>query len=100
MTEWLIASWPLLLTVVLPFVVAFIARTDWSSGAKSWLATGLAALVGIGTVVTSGVAFTPENLAFIVAAVRGGVQVVYDLFCEVGITNEWLSKLLAYSSKA
>ena len=98
MMEWLIAAWPFVLTVLLPFVVALIARMEWSSNAKSWLATGLALVVGVAAVLTTDIAITPENLALVVAVVRGGVQIVYDLFRNVGITSKWLDALLQLGS--
>ena len=96
---WIQEYWPFLFTVALPFVIAAIAKAEWSSQAKSWLALGLSAVVGVVGAYVAGIPFTPANLVILAALVRTGTQVAYDLFKRAGITNVWLDELLAIGSR-
>lgn len=90
--------WPLLFSLVLPPVVAFIARTSWSGRAKSWTALVLSAGIGIAAAVTSGVPITVENMVVLIAIARAGAQVAYDVFRSVGVTSDLLDVLLEAGS--
>lgn len=87
--------WPAVVAVLLPFVVALIARCSWSSAAKGWTAFGLSVVVGIvGAFAVMGVP-PPTAIATFALAVFGGCQTSYLVFRKVGITSEWLDRLLA-----
>lgn len=94
----LVQWWPVLTTLVLPFVVSLIAKCSWSGAAKGWLAFGLSALVGVGAAFTAGVGFSPETLSLVILAAFGGVTLAYRMFSAFGITNAWLDALLNLGS--
>jgi len=96
--DWFVQWWPIIVTVLLPFVVAAIAKVEWSGAAKAWLATGLSLAVGVGAAITSGIKVTPETVVVFVLAVRGGMEIAYNLFKKAGITSAWLEALLGVGS--
>jgi len=96
--DWFVQWWPIIVTVLLPFIVAAIAKVEWSGSAKAWLATGLSLAVGIGAAITSGIKVTPETVVVFVLAVRGGMEIAYNLFKKAGITSAWLDALLGVGS--
>lgn len=91
--------WPAVLAVVLPFVVARIARSSWSGGAKTWTAFALSVLVGVVGTLVAGIPLTPETLGLFAAAVFTGSSLAYTLFRRAKMTNAWLEMLLAMGSQ-
>ena len=89
--------WPSLLVLV-PFIVAAIAKCSWSSNAKGWTLVVVAALIGVvGALLTLGVP-SPEALAAFVAASVGGATVVYRIARSFGFSSKWLDQLLQIGS--
>jgi len=96
--RYVVTYWPVVMTVLLPFVVSAIARRSWSGRAKSWLALGLSMLVGVLGGFAAGVQLTPETIGIFTITVYGGVKLAYEVFRSIGITNSWLDDLLALGS--
>jgi len=102
--EWLKALWTIvvdnwewILAVALPFAVAAISRSNWSSTAKGWSAIVGSLAIGITAAFVQGIAFTPESLSVFLLAVVGATQVAYRVFRSFGITSGWLDKLLGWT---
>ena len=103
--EWLKALWGLVVTnwewilaVAVPFAVAAISRSSWSSTAKGWSAVIGSLAVGITAAFVQGIAFAPETIGVFLFAVVGVTQVAYRIFRSFGITSGWLDKLLGWGS--
>lgn len=94
----IVSGWPAIMTVVLPFIVNLIAKCDWSGAAKSALAFGLSALVGVVGAFVAGVPLEPSTLGTFALLVFGGCTVAYQVFRRFEITNRWLDVLLAFGS--
>jgi hypothetical protein len=92
--------WPVVIPIILPFVVALIARCSWTSNQKGWTAFGISALVGVvGAFVASGGLPTAATITEFVAVVYAGSQVAYRAFASVGVTSDWLDALLQVGSE-
>ena len=105
--EWLEALWNLvvmnwewILAVAVPFLVAAISKSNWSSTAKGWSAVIGSLAVGIIAAFVQGIAFTPETIGVFLFAVIGVTQVAYRIFRSFGITSGWLDRLLGWRDSA
>lgn len=104
--EWLAAIWalvvqywPQITSLALPFVVALIARCDWSGDAKFAVMLSLCLVVGIVSAFVAGVPLQPETLSRFVtvawAATFLVAETAYRVFRRYSLTRSWLDKLLA-----
>lgn len=89
---WVPALQILVVSVILPFVIAFFKRCEWNTDVKRWFAYGISAIVAV-LVVLAAWPINPETLVPTVLGCVGGVQVVHLAFKSIGITSNLLEAL-------
>jgi hypothetical protein len=97
MEKWIEPISIVVVSLVLPFVVALVKRYDWSSNTKKIVAAVMSLVVGIVLAMVHGVP-TPETLLTTALAVVGGTQLAYALFSAIGVTVGWLDALTGIGS--
>ena len=89
---WVPALQILVVSVILPFVIAYFKRCEWSTDVKRWFSYGLSALVAV-LVALAAWPLEPETLIPTVLGCVGGVQIVHIAFKSIGITSNLLEAL-------
>ena len=79
------------ISIVLPFVVALCQSESWSAHTKEWIAVVISWVVGIAYVVQSG---TPvDDIPAVATALVGGTQTAYLCFSAIGVKSKVLDAL-------
>jgi len=94
--DMVVQNWEWILAVAVPFVVATISKSNWSSTAKGWSAIVGSLAIGVVAAFVQGIPLEPASLTMFLAAVVGVTQVAYRIFRSFGITSAWLDKLLGW----
>lgn len=89
---WTTAIAGAVLALGIPYVVALMARQNWSSTVKRCVAIAASCVAGVATAIITGTP-TPETLVLYALAVIGGVQAAYSAFKAIGVTSSWLDAL-------
>jgi len=92
--------WPLVFTLILPFVANWLADCKATGAQRGWIAAVISVLVGVAAPLAAGIHLTPANLSVFTAAVFAGATTAYHIFKRIGITNRWLDAALKSGAPA